>query len=266
MPTTYTHDLFGKEVYKRLSNPVKELLKRNQDLYRIGLHGPDLLFYYKCLYKNRVNQYGVEMHQTPALMFFEDCVYKIRDLENEELLAYVIGFCNHFALDTLTHPVVNRIVEEDGPSHTVLEKELDRYLMKENGLNPYKYHPSDAVKPKKQYVDVIHMAIPEVGKDEIWTSMTMMKMVTNMMVYDDEGKRLKVIMPVLTLAGLKETIGDHFMKKEAPEGISVYLKELLLCYENALKVSAQLIEQIYYLAKSNTAVHLSELFNRTYNG
>ena len=46
MPTTYAHDLFGKEVYKRLPSDMKALIRRHGDLYRIGLHGPDILFYY----------------------------------------------------------------------------------------------------------------------------------------------------------------------------------------------------------------------------
>ena len=33
MPTTYAHDLFGKEVYKRLPSDMKALLRRHGDLY-----------------------------------------------------------------------------------------------------------------------------------------------------------------------------------------------------------------------------------------
>ena len=61
MPTTYAHDLFGKEVYKRLPPDMKALLRRHGDLYRIGLHGPDILFYY-MVSKNPVTQFGIEMH------------------------------------------------------------------------------------------------------------------------------------------------------------------------------------------------------------
>ena len=55
MPTTYAHDLFGKEVYKRLPSDMKALIRRHGDLYRIGLHGPDILFYY-MVSKNTVTQ------------------------------------------------------------------------------------------------------------------------------------------------------------------------------------------------------------------
>lgn len=70
MPTTYAHDLFGKEVYKRLPPDMKALLRRHGDLYRIGLHGPDILFYY-MVSKNPVTQFGIEMHHEKARAFLK---------------------------------------------------------------------------------------------------------------------------------------------------------------------------------------------------
>lgn len=47
MPTTYAHDLFGKRVYRKLSAKLQHLIRSNGNLYRIGQHGPDILFYSK---------------------------------------------------------------------------------------------------------------------------------------------------------------------------------------------------------------------------
>lgn len=49
MPTTYAHDLFGQKVYRQLPDQVKEIIRKNGELYRIGLHGPDIFFYYFIL-------------------------------------------------------------------------------------------------------------------------------------------------------------------------------------------------------------------------
>ena len=46
MPTTYTHDLFGKRVCRKLPEKLQHLIRSNGNLYRIGQHGPDILFYY----------------------------------------------------------------------------------------------------------------------------------------------------------------------------------------------------------------------------
>ena len=45
MPTTYAHDLFGKKIYAKLPAEIQKVIRRNTNLYRIGLHGPDILFY-----------------------------------------------------------------------------------------------------------------------------------------------------------------------------------------------------------------------------
>ena len=38
MPTTYTHDLFGKKIYRALPAEMKRVIRAHGDLYRIGLH------------------------------------------------------------------------------------------------------------------------------------------------------------------------------------------------------------------------------------
>ena len=46
MPTTYTHDKFGKDVYKKLPEHIKAVIRKGKGVYRIGQHGPDIFFYY----------------------------------------------------------------------------------------------------------------------------------------------------------------------------------------------------------------------------
>ena len=58
MPSTYAHYRFGKDVLGRLPAKQKQDIQAHPDLYNIGLHGPDLLFYYKPISHNPVNQLG----------------------------------------------------------------------------------------------------------------------------------------------------------------------------------------------------------------
>ncbi len=39
MPTTYTHDVFGKMVYQKLPENLKEIVEEHMNAYRIGQHG-----------------------------------------------------------------------------------------------------------------------------------------------------------------------------------------------------------------------------------
>ena len=68
MPTTYAHDLFGKEVYKRLPSDMKALIRRHGDLYRIGLHGPDILFYYMVSKNPEIPSQGGMIKNTKKLL------------------------------------------------------------------------------------------------------------------------------------------------------------------------------------------------------
>ena len=63
MPAAYAHYRFGKEVYKELPENEKEWIREGKDAFLLGLHGPDLLFYYFPLSKNRINQQGVRLHK-----------------------------------------------------------------------------------------------------------------------------------------------------------------------------------------------------------
>ena len=77
MPTTYAHDLFGKRVYRKLSAKLQHLIRSNGNLYRIGQHGPDILFYY-FISKNPVTQYGVQMHGRKAFLLYYSSANSVR--------------------------------------------------------------------------------------------------------------------------------------------------------------------------------------------
>lgn len=47
MPSTYAHYRLGQEVLKNLPAKEKRLIEQHKELFDIGLHGPDILFYYK---------------------------------------------------------------------------------------------------------------------------------------------------------------------------------------------------------------------------
>ena len=109
MPTTYAHDLFGKRVYRKLSAKLQHLIRSNGNLYRIGQHGPDILFYY-FISKNPVTQYGVQMHGRKAREFFEKGMAKVREEKNPALMAYLLGFGCHYILDFLSAWTIHQVL------------------------------------------------------------------------------------------------------------------------------------------------------------
>lgn len=85
MPSTYAHYCFGKAVYRRLPQEIQEEIKAYSPLYMTGLHGPDILFYYKPLKPNAINRIGYGMHGRPAVEFFEKAWMRARELPEGEV-------------------------------------------------------------------------------------------------------------------------------------------------------------------------------------
>ena len=71
MASTYAHRCFGADVLTQLPEALQKKIEPYRALYDIGLHGPDLLFYYKALQSNPVNRLGNAMHEQPGTVFFE---------------------------------------------------------------------------------------------------------------------------------------------------------------------------------------------------
>jgi len=148
MPTTYSHYRYGQKVFALLPESIREDIEPYMDFYNIGVHGPDILFYYRAYRHNPINQYGVKVHHEPARVFFEKAL-KVYEKQHErpEAKAYLAGFMTHFILDSTCHPYINRRAKETGVSHTEIESDLDLMVMKDDGLMPLKVRKTRQVRP-----------------------------------------------------------------------------------------------------------------------
>lgn len=265
MPTTYAHDLFGKRVYRKLPDELKEVIRENGDLYRIGLHGPDILFYF-MVSKNPVSAFGVKMHSEKARAFFEEGMARVRETKSRPLLAYMLGFGCHYLLDSVCHPYVDEVDKSGELSHTLLEKEFDRCLMLETGKNPLHFYPSDCIVPKREYAEVIHKVLPLINTTCIHISLKMMKFLTNLMVCDDNGRRRGVIKRIMGFGGKKnqDVLIEHFMLREPVTGSAHLVAKLEKLYDQAVQAAPAELMELYLLSKEEKP--LSQRWDRTYNG
>ena len=137
MPSTYAHYRLGNDVKASLTGKIKQLVEDNYESFALGLHGPDLLFYYRPLTNNRTNAIGYAIHERFASLFFEMAgkVYSERGKRAADE-AYLLGFLCHFALDSEGHPVVNAEMKAKNLSHTEIESAFDRYLLLKDGKQP----------------------------------------------------------------------------------------------------------------------------------
>ena len=134
MPSTYAHRVFGERVLHRCPQSLASAIREHRQLYDIGLHGPDVLFYYHVLKNCAVNAKGYAMHARPAKEFFETAKAAYAAAADKgAALAYLLGFVCHFALDSACHGYIENKIAVSHVTHTEIESEFDRSLLEAEG-------------------------------------------------------------------------------------------------------------------------------------
>ena len=144
MPSTYAHYRFGQDVLRALPEKYRTTLLQEEDLFNIGLHGPDLLFYYKPFSHHPLHAEGGRMHH-----------------------AYLCGFLCHFALDCACHGYINDLAARGEVSHEGIESEFDRILLEEDGIDPIRRNLAAHIHASRRAANVIAPYFPGAVKKEI---------------------------------------------------------------------------------------------------
>ena len=242
MPATYTHAVYGQMVLDQLEPALGERIQAHRPCYDIGLSGPDILFFYKPLAKNPVKELGYGMHKKPARAFFEKARKRIPKGQNPEAaLAYILGFINHFVLDSQCHPLINQTVRELPISHSHLESELDAVLMRERGLDPSRTRVTEHIHPTRENAQVIAPFF-EVETDQVQKALDTMKRVLNLFVAPGRIKR-GIVRAGLRLAGQYEGLEGLMIRREADPACAEICRTLRQQMEEAVPVSCRLIRE-----------------------
>ena len=252
MPTTYAHYRFGRDVYKHLPKEAQTIISSHGGLYNIGLHGPDLLFYYKIYKKNPVSSAGFAMHDQPGYEFFQQAAqvmkkrYRKHSAEEgfsfltSSRYAYLFGFLCHFALDSNCHPYVESMVRETGITHSEIEAELDRDLMVRDGLNPMVCRPTSHLRPRVFYGSIISGFFPGISPGQIVTSIRSMRFCCNLLA--PSGQKIRfVVLRLLKGTPLPVTVREMIIKEHPNPACAPITRELERRYLWAVQDASQLI-------------------------
>ena len=243
MPTTYAHYKFGKEVISALPRPLQSSIENNRKLFDIGVHGPDLLFYYKALMKNPVNTQGYELHDKMADEFFRNAIEVIKKAEDPAAArAYIYGFICHFALDSECHPYIEKMIQTSGLSHSEIEMEFDRLLLKEDYINPVRYLATGHIHPNRKNASVIAPFFNDMTPELIEKSMRSMIFCHKVLLAPGKAKR-NLIFGCLKLAGHYEDKHGMVMSLEPNPACKEYCQLLKRLYAGAVPLAAGLIIQ-----------------------
>jgi len=156
MPTTYAHYKFGEDVIEALPRSLKESIVKNRQLFDIGVHGPDILFYIFSPFKGNVRGTGTGLHKQSSRSFFEHSKKVIKNASDPTAArVYMYGFITHFVLDSECHKYVEKMIKVSGVNHNEIETEFDAYLLKEERRNPIVANRTKHLQPSFKNANVI---------------------------------------------------------------------------------------------------------------
>lgn len=136
MPSNYAHYRFGVQLLAGMPDDVRRTVQRFRQMYDVGLHGPDMFFFYNILMDTPTGRLGNRFHHQTGAEFFSAVARRYRLEPSEAGLSYICGLLAHYALDSRCHPLVKQACAEGRPSHVQIETEFDRYLLVQDGKVP----------------------------------------------------------------------------------------------------------------------------------
>lgn len=247
MPSTYAHYRMGKDVADEFEGEIWHTISMYHQLYLIGLHGPDILFYYKPLKSNPINRIGYGMHERPGIEFFRHAVKVIeKKMVKEPYLAYMYGVMCHFALDVSCHGYIDKKIAQSGVTHAEIEVEFDRMLMERDGLDPIRHSLTDHIVPSMKNAEVISSFYEGTTPEQIQTALKGMIYNNKLLLAPSRIKRL-FVKGILKLSGnYKEMHG--LMVNYKPNPLCVDSNEKLMClYNDAEALAVKLIKEYHEL-------------------
>ena len=136
MPSGYAHYRFGAAILQSLPADIRRSTQRFRRLYDVGLHGPDLFYYYKPVSQSSSAMLGVKYHEQTGKAFFTRVCRAIRLERSEAASAALYGVLCHYVLDSKLHPIIARAAQETGLTELQIETEFDRCLLGLDGKLP----------------------------------------------------------------------------------------------------------------------------------
>lgn len=107
MPSFATHHIFAATVQRVTGDTVAHIAEMSSAAYRWGAQGPDPLTLYHMPFPSPVRRLAKRMYTEPPAPLFEALCEAAVQEHNTAALAYVFGFCTHYALDRVTHAFIS---------------------------------------------------------------------------------------------------------------------------------------------------------------
>jgi hypothetical protein len=240
VPSTYAHYRFGAQLIPQMPPKVQRTVTRFRQLYDMGLHGPDILFYQSLIPGGKLRD---KFHAQTGNVFFERVCRSVRLNPSEGAMAYLYGVLAHYALDSLSHPFIHRMAEKEKLSKDVIITEFDRYLLQMDGKKPpHLQDLSGHMKLTPGECGTVAAFYPRVSAGAVGKSVERMAIVTRMLALPQGNRRqwmdkgAKVLLP---------RVADRMMPVHPNRSCASINPSLMRLYDMATDRYPLLLEQIH---------------------
>lgn len=243
MPSTYAHYRFGKEIKDLLDTNKQKIIEQYPTLFQLGVHGPDLLFYYHPLHHNDVSALGNTIHSLPAEQFFGPLFQRLKETDSPAALAYLYGYLCHFGLDTTCHTYIEKIQAEHIACHSEIEDDLERALLVLDHYDPVRYPLYQLIDYRKEDIPVIQSFYPTLDEHVIKTAIKGMRFYHHLLYCPHPFKRRLLIQGIKWI-GQHPNLTGHIVMPEPDLRLQSTTAHLLTLYEKAKHVAIELFASL----------------------
>lgn len=131
MPDIVVHNAMGEKVLQQLSTEISSII--DYDVFRFALMGPDPYQFYRfCFppFRRGVNRRSHIMHTTKTDIFLMELAARS---QSKEAFSFLAGFLCHYAMDSISHPFICKVANNQGSMHTAIEHKLDVLELERQG-------------------------------------------------------------------------------------------------------------------------------------
>lgn len=247
MPSSYAHYRFGQAVLPALPAEVGKTVRRFRQLYDVGLHGPDLFFYYNPLMRTKIGALGRSFHAQSGQEFFGNAARLLWEAPTEGGTAYLYGVLAHYALDSACHPLIKSAAAEGKIGHSELETEFDRFLLDMDGKRPpCRQDLGEYIRLTRGESATVSGFYPPAGQAAIAAAVRHMRQVNHVLA----GKNRKLLERMFRIAGPGPA--QMVMPQRVNYRCSYLDEPLLALYEEAEERYPLLAEKLTACLKEKT--------------
>ena len=260
MPSTYAHYRFGAALLPNMPGDVRRTIQRFRRLFDMGLHGPDIFYYYFPIAKSGASFLGIKFHEQTGREFFLRVCRAVRLERSEAAASYLYGVLCHYCLDSYCHPFITAQAQAGTASHVQIETEFDRFLLEADGkVPPQTQDLSRHMRLTPGECETVAKFYPPATAKGVESAIKSMAFFTKLLAAPDGarrtvlGKGMDILAPVYR--GMLMTTG--------PDPKCAHLDpELMDCYQKAAEAFPEMLSQL--LAHMTYSAPFGDEFNEKF--